>query len=167
MDTRADPRGSPSLIWVQVPPDSDEYARYEAAERAAHEATRAACGTPPRPSSALLGLDHVRDTALINARRPSSGGAGLYLFPTQAAHEASAVFKGWMSEADAMVWLSDHYPWTCETAAACMATCVGERSLCACGVIDPVAVTVRFYAVPALPRRRQKRRSARNQHHQK
>ncbi|AVK74892.1 hypothetical protein pqer_cds_470 [Pandoravirus quercus] len=170
MNVCADPRDpASSLIWVQVPPDSVEYARYEAAEKAAHEAARAARTGPQRAPGASLGLDHMRDMALIAARRPTSAGAGLYLFPIEPADDGAErtdnnstspllpTFKGWLPEADAMTWLCTYYPWTCETGAACMATCAGERSLCACGVVDPAAGVVRFYAVPALAQRRRRR----------
>lgn len=161
-------RSSSSLIWVQVPPDSAEYARYEAAERAAHEAARAARTGPQRAPSASLGRDHVHDMALIAARRPTVAGAGLYLFPVEAPAppmplgiEPLPIFKGWLPEADAMAWLCAYYPRACEMAAACMAVCAGEHSLCACGVIDPAAGAVRFYAVPALARRRHRRHTRR------
>ncbi|AGO84275.1 hypothetical protein psal_cds_490 [Pandoravirus salinus] len=156
-----------SLIWVHVPHDSAEYARYEAAEKAAHEVARATHTGPQRAPGAPIALDHARDMALIAARRPASAGAGLYLFPAGPTSDADGdgrtgltslpTFKGWLPEADAMVWLCAHYPWTCEVAAACMGTCAAERSLCACGVVDPAAGTVRFYAVPALARRRRRR----------
>lgn len=162
-------RSSSSLIWVQVPPDSAEYARYEAAERAAHESARAARSGPPRAPSGALGRDHVRDMALIAAQRPTVAGSGLYLFPVEAPApptplgvEPLPVFKGWLSETDALAWLCAYYPRACETAAACMATCAGDHSLCACGVIDPPGGAVRFYAVPALPRRRHRRHTRRH-----
>nr|UMO78694.1 hypothetical protein [Pandoravirus belohorizontensis] len=161
-------RSSSSLIWVQVPPDSAEYARYEAAERAAHESARAARSGPQRAPSDGLGRDHARDMALIAAQRPTVAGAGLYLFPVEASApptplgvEPLPTFKGWLPEADALAWLCAYYPRACETAAACMATCAGDHSLCACGVVDPAAGVVRFYAVPALPRRRHRRHTRR------
>nr|UDO48141.1 hypothetical protein [Pandoravirus massiliensis] len=163
----------PNVVWVPARSDSVEYLRYEAMERHAHEASRAARAAPDRVRApgAPLGAHHVRDMSVIHAQRPATPGAGLYLFPADdpvdvMPDDADAlgfppVVRGWLSDGEALAWLNAFYPHVTDTARTCMATCSGDRSLCACGVIDPAARTVRFYAVAARPSRRRKRKPQR------
>lgn len=159
----------PNVVWVAAPSDSPEYQRYEATERRVHEASRAARNVTDRirAPGAPLGIDHVRDMAVINAQRPATPGVGLYLFsidnvPAVAGDDGRPSLCGWLPASDVLAWLNAFYPHTVDTARACMATCDGDRSLCACGVIDPAVGSVRFYAVAARPSRRRKRRPHRD-----
>jgi hypothetical protein len=171
-----------SLVWIHVPHDSAEYARYEAAEKAAHEAAR---GAPVyRSPNNSIGAHHLHDTTLIRARPPACAGMGIYLFVADHASSSSSstnppsthldrsmprsadkpALRGWMPEAHATAWLRECYPHACSDAAACMAACAGQQSMCACGVVDPDVGTVRFYIVPAAVRRRQRCRPSRGRH---
>ncbi|WBR14681.1 hypothetical protein pkur_cds_507 [Pandoravirus kuranda] len=161
----------PNVVWVAAPSDSPEYQRYEAMERQAHEASRASVASTDRirAPGASLGTDHVRDMAVINAQRPATPGAGLYLFPADdmpVPADGRLPSRGWLPESEALAWLGTFYPRAANTARACMATCNADRSLCACGVVDPAAGDVRFYAVAARPCRRQRRRPQRSTDHQ-
>lgn len=159
----------PNVVWVAARSDSLEYQRYEAMERQAHEASRAARAPTDRirVPGAPLGADHVRDMAVINAQRPAAPGVGLYLFSIDngvgiTGTDGPPSLCGWLSESEALAWLDAFYPHSVDTARACMITCSGDGSLCACGVVDPAVGNVRFYAVAAQPPRRRKRRPHRN-----